>query len=81
MPPCPPAGLTLGLISDRGRETILHFAVNITYSIIALGLLSTVGGLGTFSRGRLVFYRESAAGARRGVTHACMMCVGVMPAC
>jgi len=34
--------MTLGLISDRGRETIMHFAVSITYSVVALGLLSTV---------------------------------------
>ena len=38
-------GMTLGLISDRGRDTIMHFAVSITYSVVALGLMSTVGGL------------------------------------
>ena len=60
--PLPPAGMTLGLISDRGRETIMHFAVSITYSVVALGLLSTVGALNTFGRDRVVFYRESASG-------------------
>lgn len=31
-------------------------------SVVALGLLSTVGALGTFGRDRMVFFRESAAG-------------------
>lgn len=115
-----PAGMTLGLISDRGRETIMHFAgalrsrgrntaftwlpsgllatcrllccppdhlpsllaplicpgtclpllppllpppsVSITYSVVALGLMSTVGALPTFGRDRVVFFRESASG-------------------
>lgn len=97
--------MTLGLISDRGRETIMHFAgallsraastclwsrlcpmparadqlrftraahpiiphlpaVSITYSVVALGLMSTVGALPTFGRDRVVFFRESAAGER-----------------
>lgn len=58
-------GMTLGLISDRGRETIMHFAVSITYSVVALGLLSTVGALSTFGKDRVVFFRESASGLNR----------------
>ncbi|KAL4853041.1 ABC transporter G family member 28 [Chlorella vulgaris] len=58
-------GMTLGLISDRGRETIMHFAVGITYSVVALGLLSTVGALTTFSKDRVVFYREASSGLNR----------------
>jgi hypothetical protein len=58
-------GMTLGLISDRGRDTIMHFAVSITYSVVALGLMSTVGALPTFGRDRVVFFRESASGLNR----------------
>ncbi|PSC68046.1 ABC transporter G family member 28-like [Micractinium conductrix] len=58
-------GMTLGLISDRGRDTIMHFAVSITYSVVALGLMSTVGALGTFSTDRTVFFREAASGLNR----------------
>lgn len=58
-------GMTLGLISDRGRETIMHFAVSITYSVVALGLMSTVGALGTFGSHRVVFFREASAGLNR----------------
>lgn len=38
------------------------FAVSITYSVVALGLLSTVGALNTFSRDCLVYNREAASG-------------------
>lgn len=38
-----PAGMTLGLISDRGRSTIMHFSISVTYSTIALGMISTGG--------------------------------------
>ncbi|KAL4449383.1 hypothetical protein ABPG77_007027 [Micractinium sp. CCAP 211/92] len=58
-------GMTLGLISDRGRETIMHFAVSITYSVVALGLMSTVGALGTFGSERVVFFREASSGLNR----------------
>lgn len=37
-------------------------AVSITYSVVALGLMSTVGALPTFGRDRVVFFRESASG-------------------
>ncbi|KAL4448129.1 hypothetical protein ABPG75_005348 [Micractinium tetrahymenae] len=58
-------GMTLGLISDRGRETIMHFAVSITYSVVALGLMSTVGALGTFGSDRVIFFREASSGLNR----------------
>lgn len=58
-------GMTLGLLSDRGRATIMHYAVSTTYSVVAVGLMATVGGLGTFSRHRLVARREAAAGLNR----------------
>lgn len=61
--------MTLGLISDRGRSTIMHFAVDTTYSVVALGLLSTVGALNTFGRGRVVFYREVSAGSLNRLAH------------
>lgn len=57
--------MTLGLISDRGRNTIMHFAVSITYSVVALGLMSTVGALNTFGSDRVVFFREAASGLNR----------------
>ena len=46
--------MTLGLISDRGRGTIMHYAVSITYSVVALGLMATVGALDTFRWGARV---------------------------
>ncbi|GAB4817511.1 hypothetical protein N2152v2_004557 [Parachlorella kessleri] len=58
-------GMTLGLISDRGRSTIMHFAVSVTYSTIALGMISKVGALPTFGRDRVVFFREAASGLNR----------------
>jgi hypothetical protein len=58
------AGMTLGLISDRGRSTIMHFSVSVTYSTIALGMISKVGALPTFGRDRVVFFREAAAGGQ-----------------
>ncbi len=67
------AGMTLGLISNRGRSTIMNYAVETTYSVVALGLMSTVGGLRTFNDDRLVFFRESAAGLNRcGVCDVCV---------
>lgn len=58
-------GMTLGLLSDRGRATIMHYAVSTTYSVVAIGLMASVGGLPTFSRHRLVAQREAAAGRNR----------------
>lgn len=55
-------GMTLGLLSDRGRETIMHYAVSTTYSVVAVGLMATVGGLSTFGTRRLIAQREAAAG-------------------
>ena len=34
--------MTLGLISDRGRSTIMHFSVSVSYSTIALGMIAMV---------------------------------------
>ena len=36
------------------------------HAVVALGLLSTVGALNTFSQDRVVFYREAASGEGRG---------------
>ncbi|KAL6776445.1 hypothetical protein ACKKBG_A21155 [Auxenochlorella protothecoides x Auxenochlorella symbiontica] len=58
-------GMTLGLLSDRGRETIMHYAVSTTYSVVAVGLMATVGGLSTFGTRRLIAQREAAAGLNR----------------
>jgi hypothetical protein len=49
-------------MSTRGRGNILRFAADTMYAIVGLGLLSSVAGLKTFGRDRVVFFREAAAG-------------------
>lgn len=68
-------GMTLGLLSDRGRETIMHYAVSTTYSVVAVGLMASVGGLGTFGTRRLVAQREAAAGLNRLAHFLALDCV------
>lgn len=55
-------GMTLGLLSDRGRATIMSYASNVTYSVVALSLLSMVTAVPTFTRDAVVFRREAASG-------------------
>lgn len=56
-------GTTVGLLSDRGKATIMHFAISSTYSVVAVGLMSSVGAVSTFGGDeRLTFGREAASG-------------------
>ena len=59
------AGSLLGIMSDRGRGTIMHVDVNTLYNNVALGLLSTVSGLKTFGAHRIVFKREASSGLNK----------------
>lgn len=59
---CMPGPDALILTIHDPFSCTFSFAVDITYSVVALGLLATVGALGTFGRDRVVFFRESAAG-------------------
>lgn len=54
--------MALGTISERGKGTIVHYTVEITYNNVALGLMASVTALRTFSRGRLVYQREASTG-------------------
>lgn len=58
-------GSLLGIMSDRGRGTIMHVDVDTLYNNVALGLLSTVSGLKTFGAHRMVFRREAASGLNK----------------
>jgi hypothetical protein len=55
----------LGLMGDRGRGTIWNFSNDIMYTLIALAMMSTVGGITTFGQARLVFFREAARGLNK----------------
>jgi len=56
------AGLTVGLLSDRGRDTIMSFASQVSYSVVAISLMAMVGAVPTFTRNSAVFRREAASG-------------------
>ena len=58
-------GSLLGMMSDRGRGTIMHVDVDTLYNNVALGLLSTVSGLKTFGAHRAIFRREAASGLNK----------------
>ncbi|KAG7670998.1 hypothetical protein KSW81_004425 [Nannochloris sp. 'desiccata'] len=55
-------GTTIGLLSDRGRATILTYASQVSYSCVALGLMATVGSIPTFTENEAAFRREAASG-------------------
>jgi len=58
-------GTTVGLLSDRGKATIMKFAVSTTYNVVAVGLMTGVGGVGTFTRSSLLFQREASSGLNK----------------
>eukprot|EP01026_Neomeris_dumetosa_P039570 TRINITY_DN3251_c0_g1_i12.p1 TRINITY_DN3251_c0_g1~~TRINITY_DN3251_c0_g1_i12.p1 ORF type:complete len:386 (-),score=26.64 TRINITY_DN3251_c0_g1_i12:816-1973(-) len=58
-------GCILGYISDRGKGFIYKFGETMTYTIVALALLTTVSSLRTFGNDRLVFFRESGSGLNK----------------
>lgn len=58
-------GTTVGLLSDRGKATIMKFAVSTTYNVVAIGLMTGVGGVGTFTRSSVLFQRESSSGLNK----------------
>lgn len=39
---CCTAGMFVGLMSDRGRGSMREYVGNVVYTIVALGMLSTV---------------------------------------
>ena len=61
----PFAGSLLGMLTDRGRGTILHFDVETLYNNVALGLMCTVAALRTFGTSRTVFFREASSGLNK----------------
>lgn len=58
------AGLTVGLLSDRGRATIMDYAAQMAYSVVAISLMAMVSAVGTF-RNETVLCREAASGLNR----------------
>ena len=59
-------GTTVGILSDRGRANIMSYASSVSYSVIALGLMATVGAVPTFLSNETCFRREAASGLHRG---------------
>ncbi len=58
-------GIAIGLLSDRGRATILSYASQVSYTCVALGLMATVGSIPTFKENEAAFRREAASGLNR----------------
>jgi ABC-type multidrug transport system ATPase subunit len=65
-------GTTIGLLSDRGRATIMSYASEVTFSCVALGLMATVGSIPTFTENEAAFRREAASGFNRGAYFAAL---------
>lgn len=59
-------GTTVGILSDRGRATIMSYASSVSYSVVALGLMATVGSVPTFTSNAASYRREAASGLHRG---------------
>lgn len=74
-------GLTVGLLSDRGRASIMSYAANITFSVVALSLLAMVGAVPTFSQDALAFRREAASGLHRGAFFCALDVFDLMGSC
>lgn len=51
-------GLTVGLLSDRGKSTIMSYASQVSYAVVALGLIATVSTTTTFTTHALMIKRE-----------------------
>jgi len=58
-------GTTIGLLSDRGRATIMSYASQVSYSCVAMGLMATVGSISTFTENEAAFRREAASGLNK----------------
>eukprot|EP00890_Picochlorum_soloecismus_P005658 jgi/Picsp_1/6093/NSC_03447-R1_white-brown-complex abc transporter family len=58
-------GITVGLLSDRGRSTIMSYASQISYCVVAMGLIGIISAIPTFTRYRLYFRRESSSGINK----------------
>lgn len=58
-------GITVGLLSDRGRSTIMSYASQISYCVVAMGLIGIISAIPTFTRYKLYFRRESSSGINK----------------
>ena len=58
-------GITIGLLSDRGRSTIMSYASQVSYCVVAMGLIGIISAIPTFTRYRLYFRRESSSGINK----------------
>jgi len=54
----------VGLLSDRGRATIMDYAAQMAYSVVAISLMAMVSAVGTFNN-EMVLRREAASGLNR----------------
>lgn len=69
------AGMFVGLMSDRGRGSIGSYVGNVVYSIVAMGMLSTVKS----RRGLLQSFSAVRAHSYKAMSYSLIHCMPVAP--